>query len=395
MKIGNKILIIMIISISILFTLLTVTNYAENETEGTGNNVSQTENNATESDQTINKTNTASEKKETTNNDTKKDTKSSNANLSDLGITPHDFTGFKYGTTYYEVSVPENTESVEVYAKLQDDKAQITGTGKKKLEKGENKAEVTVIAEDGTKKTYTINIIREIQQEQEANDEKINDKEENTEEEINIEDGNGLLELKIGDLQLSPEFATDVYEYTVKYIGEETKLNIETKATNQDYVVEVTGNSDLQEGENIIIILVSDSKGENVATYQITLNKSLVDYEAIAREEENRKKMIISAVVVVIVIVIIAIIIIKRKKNRKIENEFWVSNFDNNVEDIPMALKESPKASYEFDENNDNVEDVPREILREEYLNNYSNHDIDDYKGSKTKKTRGKGKRYK
>ena len=70
-------------------------------------------------------------------------------------------------------------------------------------------------------------------------------------------------------------------------------------------VVDVTGNEELKEGENIITILVSDKDGNNVATYQVTVNKSLVDEEAIAREEakkqeEFRKKVIIGAVAAVI-----------------------------------------------------------------------------------------------
>ena len=45
-----------------------------------------------------------------TNTEGKPAEKSSNANLANLGIRPHDFTGFKYGTTSYEVEVPEDTE---------------------------------------------------------------------------------------------------------------------------------------------------------------------------------------------------------------------------------------------------------------------------------------------
>lgn len=396
MKKEKKIVIIMMIGISVLFSLLTVKNYAANEmndgnttnvTEETENNTAQQFNSTQESSNTTNTSNSTNEA--TT-------VKSSNANLSDLGITPHDFKGFKYGTTYYEISVPEDTETVEVYAKTQDKNAQVTGTGKKNLEKGENKAEVTVTAEDGTEKTYTINIIREIQQGQES--------ETGTEAEaVNIEDGNGLLELKIGDLTLTPEFATDVYEYTVKYIGEETKLNIETKATSADYIVEVTGNDNLQEGENIITILVSEEDGENVATYQITLNKSLVDYEAVAREEEKKQKILIGSIIAVVIVTIIVVIIIKRKKNKKLENEFSEDFSYGNIkneqyeEELPRALIEKSKrkkVSHEFEE--DDIEKMPREELKEEFLKNYLNNNVEDYGTTKVSNNkRSKGKRYK
>lgn len=381
---------IIILMTSILFGLLTIPNYAANETSNTNNTNTQTS------------TNTGTSKNTSTSNTTT--TKSSNANLSDLGITPHDFTGFKYGTTNYEVSVPENTTTVEVYAKAQDTKATVAGTGKKNLEEGENKVEVVVTAEDGTKKTYTINIIRGAKEDKDTN-----------EVDVNEENSNGLSELKINDLALSPEFKTNVYEYTVKYIGENTKLNIEANPTDEDYVVEVIGNNDLQEGENIITILVSESNGDNVATYQVTVNKSLVDEEAIAREEAERKEMqqkiIIGVVGGVILIAIIILIIVKHKRNKNLAEEFSGAYFydnhnddddekeDGRNEEVPRALKK--KKSHERDSkeeyNEEEIEKMPKEELKEKFLNNYSNYEEEyEVESKETKRTgKHKGKRFK
>lgn len=391
-RVQRKGFTIIILMTSILFGLLTIPNYAANETSNTNNTNTQTS------------TNTEASKNTSTSNTTT--TKSSNANLSDLGITPHDFTGFKYGTTYYEVSVPENTATVEVYAKAQDTKATVTGTGKKTLEKGENKVEVVVTAEDGTKKTYTINIIRGEKEDKDTN-----------EVDVNVENGNGLSELKINDLALSPEFKTNVYEYTVKYIGEDTKLNIEANSTDEDYVVEVIGNNDLQEGENIITILVSESNGDNVATYQVTVNKSLVDGEAIAREEAERKEMqqkiIIGVVGGVILITIIVLIIVRHKRNKNLAEEFSGAYFydnhnddedekeeDGRNEEVPRALKkkksqERDEKEQEYDE--DEIEKMPKEKLKEKFLNNYSNYEEEyEVKPKETKRTgKHKGKRFK
>lgn len=154
----------------------------------------------------------------TTNNNNNTDTKSSNANLSNLGIKPNDFTGFKAGTTSYEVTVPADVEEIEVYATAQHAKAKIAGTGKKTLNEGANNLEVIVTAEDGTKKTYTIQVTREVAEEKEP-------------EETNIK--KGLAELKITNVTLTPSFQTDVYEYQIKYIGQDTKLNLTAKATRR------------------------------------------------------------------------------------------------------------------------------------------------------------------
>ena len=235
---------------------------------------------------------------------------SSNANLSNLGIRPNDFSGFRPGTTTYNVTVPEDVESVEVYATAQDSGATVSGTGSRALQNGANVLNVTVTAEDGTTKTYTINVTRE----------GTKDEEDQTEE--NTETVNGLSNITIGDLELNPSFSPDVYEYTVDYIGEDTSLDIQAVATDPSYTVEVLGNEELKEGENTITILVTDGEGNNVATYQLTVNKSLVDEEALAREEaerqqqEQRRMLMIAGGIILLIIIIVIIIIIDRKRNR-------------------------------------------------------------------------------
>ena len=362
--------------------------------------------------------------------------KSSNANLTNLGIRPNDFTGFKPGTTTYNVTVPEDVESVEVYATASDSKATISGTGRKTLQNGANALNVVVTAEDGTTKTYTINVTREGTQEEQ-------EEEETSEEEI-TEVKNGLSNITIGDLELSPSFKTDVYEYTVKYIGEDTSLDIQTVATDPSYTVEILGNEELQEGENTITILVSDSEGNNVATYQITVNKSLVDEEALAKEEEERQKqeqmrmLAIAGGIVALIVIIIIIIVIKRRRNRTYAEEFsgvpfarindedgYDNNYDNynnygndnqfdNYDDEPVD--ETHNDSYDNSEN----EALPEEISQEEnqetsskleldeseeqrekekakrdFLEGYNSDYMDEYEEDKPRKGRKKGKRFK
>ncbi len=296
---------------------------------------------------------------------------SSNANLINLGIRPYDFSGFRSGTTSYSVTVPADTESVEVYAEAQDSSATISGTGTVNLQEGENTINVVVTAEDGTTKTYTIIITREAA--------------ENTEENTEIIEGEGLASLNIQNIELSPKFETNVYEYTAKYIGEGTTLQIEANPTNEEYQVEIVGNEDLKEGENLITILVSDSDGNNVATYQITVNKSLVDEEALARaqaEQEQRQRMIIGVVIaVVVVIAIIIFVIIRRRRSRAFAEEysgvpFYGMNKDDDY-DINNDFKDENE-DYEEDKKimsrlqDDEDERARRERVRAKFLDGYS-----------------------
>ena len=85
------------------------------------------------------------------------------------------------------------------------------------------------------------------------------------------------------------------------------------------------GNENLQEGENTITILVADDSGENVATYQVIVNKSLVDEEAIARQEaqeRQQKMLIIAGAVILLIIIIVTIIIVKKRKSKNYAEEF-------------------------------------------------------------------------
>lgn len=330
---------------------------------------------------------------------------SSNANLSNLGIRPYDFTGFRYGTTSYKVEVPKDTEEIEVYASAQHEKATITGTGKKTLEIGENQADVTVTAEDGTKKTYTIYITRA---EEEILEEVDNQKEEEK----------GLATLKMNNLSLSPEFQTNRYQYTVKYIGEDTKLQIETKPTKEDYIVEIVGNENIQEGENLITILVSEPNGNNIATYQVTVNKSLEDKELIAKQEAEKKaqqKIIIIGVVVGIVAIgaIGIIIVVIQKRNRELENEFSGNSYyeedfyeEEEEEEIPKALKgrrfqeeeEESRKKSGYQPIDEAFEKMPKEELKEEFLKGYTSQiDMNFEEQYEMKRIKGKhkGKRFK
>lgn len=408
MKMQKKIMRVMMLSISILFVLLTIQTNAVNTTNQGNNNTNQTSssNTAVNKNTTIKNTNNTNNTTNTTNTTKTTKTKSSNANLSNLGIKPHDFTGFKSGTTSYQAVIPEDTETIEVYAKTQDAKATVTGTGKKTLESGDSKLEVVVTAEDGTKKTYTINITRGEPKEDN----------ENIQESDNAD---GLSMLKIKDLNLSPEFKTNIYEYTAKYIGENTKLEMETIPTNEDYNVEIIGNEDIQEGENIITVLVSEKNGDNVATYQITLNKSLIDEEAIAREEAEKQakqqKTIIGIVVAVVILIAIIVWIVVKRRNKNIAEEFsGVSLYgknhqeDEEEEEFPKALREEKaeetsdsqeeKSEEKSDEEEeDEIESMPKEKIKEEFLDHYSNYEEEYEADSKVlkKKEKRKGKRFK
>jgi len=85
---------------------------------------------------------------------------SSNNKFATFGVKNHDNELVDHGSGKYSLTVREAVDEIEIYATAEDSKATVSGTGVKKLEYGENKFDVTVTAENGSKNTRTITVIR-------------------------------------------------------------------------------------------------------------------------------------------------------------------------------------------------------------------------------------------
>lgn len=308
-------------------------------------------------------------------------TKSNVATLSNLGIRPNDFSGFSANKTSYSTEVPNNVESIEIYANKGQSGQTITGTGKKTLKEGTNTFSVVVTAEDGkTKKTYTINVTRKTKDDNSTENETTEETTNETTSEDEVEDPTaqafGLTKLSIAGVELQPQFQTDVYEYRIELKENLDKLDIEAIATEENANVEITGNENLQDGENVITILVKgDTEDKNVA-YQIIVNKSVENQEQETNTNSNKiKNIIIISTVAVLVLIVIIIIVVSKVKNKK--NEAFIP-YGGVFEDNDVNENDS---FNNYDNNNDsNIEE---------------NNDFEEYEEEKPKKKRSKGKRFK
>ena len=259
--------------------------------------------------------------------------KSSNNKLKNLGIRPNDFSGFKANTTKYNVSVPNDVSEVEVYAEAQDSKATISGTGKMQLQVGSNQAKVVCTAEDGTTKTYVINITRKevektveeppVQEEPEVVEEPEETEPEEEEKEELPQVIMGLSKLEaIGktaegkdvQIELSPAFDENTQEYVMAVPLSVVDIVINAVAVDGDAKIEVMGNKNLVEGENIITVIVKI--GENTKVYEIKVNKVAVE-ESFLSQELIMQLAVIAAVITIIIVAIIAIIIMIAKNSKK------------------------------------------------------------------------------
>jgi len=175
---------------------------------------------------------------------------SSNANLSSLTVSEGTLTPtFNVGQLSYNVTVANSVQNIIISANAQHAKATVTGdTGDKTLAVGDNTFSVTVTAEDGTTKTYTITIIRA------ASDEVT------------------LKNLTVSSGVLSPSFASHVTEYNVNVTNNITAITVTGEPTHPSASVtgNVTGRA-LEVGENKVILIVTAEDGVTTKTYTITI----------------------------------------------------------------------------------------------------------------------------
>lgn len=144
----------------------------------------------------------------------------------------------------YTVNVPYDTSTVNIEVYVLNNATKVKGLGEHKLKVGTNKIKLTVIAEDGTKNTYTLKVIRK-KPSTELNDIQIN----------------GYTYLVGGNtLSLDVNYSTDT---------------VTIKGTPVDKSAKVTGNGtyNLKVGKNTFTIKVKAANGKT-KKYKIIVNRS-------------------------------------------------------------------------------------------------------------------------
>jgi hypothetical protein len=234
-------------------------------------------------------------------NDAKNAGKSSNNYLSNLEIEGYSLTPqFDKQTINYSINEEINVSSVVIKAMAEDERATITGDGKIELQSGENNLKIDVKAENGTERTYFIKLNKKIEKGQPKLDEL----------KINAIMSNGKSE----EIEISPEFNKDTFEYKCEVYNETTSIKLNAIAEN-DSNVEITGNEDLKEGNNVVTVKVQAESGEE-SVYKINVYKKEKQEQELGSTEENSSVKIIVPILVMVLVVIIIGIFAKKDKKR-------------------------------------------------------------------------------
>lgn len=294
-----------------------------------------------------------------------------NANLKSLEVEGFSISpSFSASTLEYTMQVEMDTEKLKVNAQAESEKATVKIEGNETIVEGENIVKVIVTAEDGTTtKTYTIKVTKQ---------EKVF----------------GLKSLNIKDTDISDMFKTDVYEYSIN-IKNIDQLDIEAVATEEDAIIEILGNENLQEGENIITIIVTSKDEKNTITYQIKATKLLVTEQQTEAKTIDKMSIIYAVVggLALIALVIVVIYTIKhRKQNMYYNNEddfdYYPENSEEKDEYYPEDLPEK-KVKQDVD-----IQEESKELNDEKAKNNdkanYFLEDPEEWGEYKNKNRRGK-----
>lgn len=293
-------------------------------------------------------------------------TKSSNNYLSSLKVSEGKLSPeFNFRTYNYTVDVGKEINSIKVIATAEHSKAKVSGAGTKTLKPGENKINVNVKAEDGKERTYTIIVNK-------------------PEEKVLLKSlklhGVNLEEERV-EISYSPEFSSEVYEYSVNVANDITKIDVEALTNNENYLVEITGNEELKDGENIITIVVKAKDSEKVTTYKIKVLKEEA-IETVSKLDETpntgeEQKWFDNNIIKIVVVVFTALVAIAGIV-------FAVIEYNYSKKHPKEEMGEIPYSEIGFKD-----EELDKEDILEE-----PDYYIDEDEDIKEKKKRKKGKHF-
>ena len=211
-------------------------------------------------------------------------TKSGDATLKSITIGGKTFSGSSLKNTI-SYTVESSVNSIKISAVKNHSKATVSGTGTKSLVAGQtNKFQIKVKAENGTEKTYNVNIIRLADDTTVPNI--IDEQAPISDVPITQETKPQLTSLIIKDVELNPEFNPEIYSYTtnVKNIKE---LEIDATANIADAKIDIEGATELTQGDNIVKITVT--LGEEKTVYIIDLYNE-IEEEIVGMTDDSDNK---------------------------------------------------------------------------------------------------------
>ena len=236
---------------------------------------------------------------------------------------------------------------------------------------GTNIINVVVTAQDGTTKTYKIKVTKLATEDNKPGN--VIDEE----NDLNLY----LTSLSIDGLELSPAFDKNVFSYTTTIdmdTNDMSEVKVNAEANDSKATVEITGNTNLVEGENLINIVVKGTESSEQTVYQITVNKisqasEIASNNIFDKIKNIKREYLIIGGFIFIVVVIIIILIINHIRNRKYYNEMDEDGYyDNNEENENETSNFNERPQDNF------IEELYKKRNNGEKLNKQDEETIED-----------------
>ena len=227
---------------------------------------------------------------------------SSNNDLASLNSNVGTFDReFDRDVTSYTLTVPYDAESVILSGSTFDIYSTVSGLVLYELTSDETIATITVTAENGSTKVYTVRIVKEAKPVVTAS---------------NISyiysSNNYLKALEIDGYDI--DFDKLVTEYIIKVSSDVKSLDIKAIAEDSRASVEITGNENFKTGDNTVTITVTAENGD-VKVYKITVNKKAPKKSAVTVTDDSSNTAEKVVIIVLIVLVVLGLLYLIFKKD--------------------------------------------------------------------------------
>ena len=198
-------------------------------------------------------------------------------------------------------------DDIEITAEAEDEKAIVNGTGTIALVGGENRINIEVVAENQQTRTYTV-IVNKL--------EDVTDSEARlqTLEIQTIDEDNMFQDLDIG-------FNKEILDYETDVEDNITDLSVSATVDREGIIVDVSGDKNLKEGENIVTITLTESESKKT-TYTIKVNRKAKEIVEISSNKVNSNQILAGVILSILTIGLIIIAVtthIKITKNKTIK----------------------------------------------------------------------------
>ena len=226
--------------------------------------------------------------------------KSSINNLYSLNASVGTFdTSFDKDVTVYTLTVPYDTKEVILSGSLEDTLSTVDGLFKYELTEDKTTAIITVTAEDGSTKVYTVYIIKE------------KPPVVPTPVVYYYSSNNYLKTLEAKGYEI--KFDRDILEYELNVNNDVKFLDITAIAEDSRSRVEITGNENFKTGKNTVIISVKAENGD-VREYKLIVNRKSIT-TSVTEEEESGSTAEKVVIIILIVLVVLGLLYLIFKKD--------------------------------------------------------------------------------